>query len=181
MIGQLLDTTKGNLKTIGLYLVIILGLVRFLIYPLQGSVKEKKILWDERLESYRLKVLVSQRQKEAPEEKKSVDKSALSPHLFAKGIKATQIQSDVLEQFIKLAEKNGLKVINFEISEPIIGKGLTELPFMIRLQGQPWGLLETIKAGEKEEKVLNLKSIEINRLGADLSFSLTYSLFRLDQ
>ena len=181
MIGRLLDFIKGNMKTIGFYLVIVLALVRFLIYPLQGSVKEKKVLLGELSERYRLKVLVSQRQEEAPTEKKIVDKSAVFPHLFDKGIKATQIQSDVLEQFIKMAEKNGLKVMNFEIMDPIIGKGLTELLVKIRLQGQPWSLLETIKAGEKEEKVLNLKSIEINRLGADLSYFLTYSVFRLEK
>ena len=178
------DNFKQNnidIKKIGIYLIIILALLRFLIYPLHASLQEKKVLLGEWYESYRLKSRVFEKQREDQGEKGIIERSALLPHLYDKGVSYSNIQVEVLEQLKKLAEKNGLTILNFEILEPIVGKGISELTILIRLKGQPGPFIEILKAIEKGEKALSVRSMEISRSDPDLNFSLTISSFRLEK
>lgn len=170
-----------DIKKIGIYLIIILALLRFLIYPLHASLQEKKVLLGEWFESYRLKSRVFEKQREDQGEKSAVERSALFPHLYDKGIPYSDMQVEVLEQLQKLAEKNGLNILNFEILEPIVGKGISEVPILIRLRGQPGPFIEILKAIEKSERALSFRSMEISRSDPDLNFSLTISSFRLEK
>lgn len=170
-----------DIKKIGIYLIIILALLRFLIYPLHASLQEKKVLLGERHESYRLKSRVFEKQREDQGEKGAVERSALLPHLYDRGVSYSNIQVEVLGQAQKLAEKNGLAILNFEILEPIVGKGISEPPILIRLKGQPGPFIEILKAIEKGEKALSVRSMEITRSDPDLNFSLTISSFRLEK
>jgi len=162
----------------GIYIIVILALIRFLIYPLHASLQEKKVLLDERCESYRLKSRVFERQSQ--EKKISIEKSALFPHLYDKGISNSYIQSDILEWVIKLAEKKGLTVLNFEMLEPIAGKGVSELPILVRLKGMSGTFIEILEAIEKSKRALGIRAMEITKSGQDQVFSLTISAFKVE-
>jgi Tfp pilus assembly protein PilO len=169
-----------EIKRIGIYVIILLALIRFLIYPLHASIQEKKVLLGEWNENYRIKSQVFERQRGSQGMKIVVEKSALFNHLFDKGVSNSYVQSDVLEWIIKIAEKKGLTVLNFEMLEPILGKGVSEVPILVRLKGMPGSFIEILEAIEKGERTLSIRSMEITKSGQDQVFSLTISAFRVE-
>ena len=169
-----------EIKRIGIYVIIILALIRFLIYPLHASLQEKKVLLGEWYENYRIKSQVFERQREGQGIKIVVEKNALFPHLYDKEGPNSYIQSDVLEWITKIAEKKGLTILNFEMLEPIVGKGVSELPILVRLKGAPGPFIEILEAIEKSERVLGIRSMEITKSGQDQLYSLTISAFRVE-
>jgi len=169
-----------EIKRIGIYIIIILALIRFLIYPLHASLREKKVLLGEWNENYRIKSQVFERQRENKGEKTVVEKDALFPHLYDKSAPNSYVQSDILEQVTKLAEKKGLIVLNFEMLEPAAGKSMSEVPILVRLKGDPKAFIETLETIEKNEKALSIRSMEITKSGQDQVFTLTISAFRLE-
>ena len=178
--AEISDQKPVQIRVIGIYVIIILALLRFLIFPLHGSIEEKKIVLGEQEETYSLKYQVFERQRENQGEKTGVEKDTLLPHLYDRRTPNSHIQSDVLEQVTKLAEKKGLTVLNFEMLEPVAGKGISEVPILIRLRGQLGPFIELLETIERGEKVLSLRSMEISRGGQDQVFSLTISAFRVE-
>lgn len=170
-----------DIKKIGIYLIIILALLRFLIYPLQAAVQEKKTLLRELYETYQIKSQVQERQKRDQEGKILLGKDALLPYLYDKGILYSNIQSEIIEQIINIAKEKGSTVINFEMLEPGVGKSVSEVPVLVRLKGSASPLLETLETIEKGEKVLSIRSMEIARSGQEGVVSLTLSAFRLEK
>lgn len=170
-----------DIKKMGLYLILLLALLRFLIYPLHDSLQEKRVLLDEWYENYRLKSRVFEKLKEGQTEKAAIERSTLLSHFYDQGVSSSYIQVEVLGQIQKLAEKNGLTLLNFEMLEPVVGKGVSEIPILIRLKGPPGPLIEILKAIEQGEKVLGIRSLEISRADPDLNFFLTLSSFRMEK
>lgn len=113
--------------------------------------------------------------------KSVVEKSALFPHLFDKGIQSSYIQSDLLEKVTKMAENKGLTILNFEMLEPAAGKNMSEIPILVRMRGTSRAFIETLEFVEKSERVLSIRSMEISRGTDDQLFSLTLSAFRLER
>jgi len=169
-----------EIKRIGIYFIIILALIRFLIYPLHASLREKKVLLEEWYENYRIKSQVFERQREGQGIKINVEKSVLFPHLFDKGVSNAYVQSDVLEWVTNIAEKKGFTLVNFEMLEPIAGKVVSEVPIVVRLKGMPGPFIEILEAIEKGGRVLSIRSMEITKSGQDQVYSLTISAFRVE-
>ena len=174
------DQKPIQIRMIGIYVIIILALLRFLIFPLRGTIGEKRIVLGEQQETYSLKYQVFERQRENQGEKTGVEKDTLLPHLYDRRTPSSHIQSDVLEQVTKFAERTGLTVLNFEMLEPVAGKSISEVPILIRLRGQLGPFIELLETIERQEKVLSLRSMEISRGGQDQVFSLTISAFRVE-
>ena len=178
------DQKPVQIRVIGIYVIIILALLRFLIFPLHGTIQEKKVVLGEQQETYSLKYQVFERQRESQREKTGietgVEKDALLPQLYDKGTSNSYIYSEVLEQVTKLAEKKGLAVFSLEMLEPVAGKNISELPMVVRLKGQPGPFIETLDAIKKSEKLLSIRSMEITKTGQDQFFSLTISAFRVE-
>ena len=172
---------QKQIRVIGIYLVIILALLRLLIYPLHAALQDKKALLGEKRETYRLKYQVQERHRKDQAPKTIIDKDALSPHLYDKGTSYSYIQIELLEKITKLAEKKGLTVSNFEMMETAAGKGISEVPILVRFRGGPGQFIETLETIEKGEKLLSVRSMEMSRSGKDQLFSLTISAFRLER
>lgn len=178
--AETFDQKPIQIRMIGIYIIIILALLRFLIFPLHGGIQEKKIVLGEQQETYSLKYQAFERQRENPGEKSGVEKGALLPQLYDKGTSSSYIYSEVLEQVTKLAEKRGLIVVNFEMLEPVAGKIISEIPILVRLRGQPGPFIEVLDTIKNGEKLLNIRSMEITKTGQDQFFSLTISAFRME-
>lgn len=178
--GTMDATRQKQIRAIGLYLIVLLALLRFLIYPLHAAVEQKKVIMGEQRESYRLKYRILESERQGQARKAVVDEKAVSPHLYDKTLACSYIQADILEQLLKLAEEKGLTVLNFEMMEPIIGKTVSEAPVLIRLSGQSGAFIEVLQAIETGKKALSVKSLEITRTREDLRFSLTLSAFRVE-
>jgi Tfp pilus assembly protein PilO len=178
------DQKPVQIRVIGIYVIIILALLRFLLFPLHGSIQEKKIVLGEQQETYSLKYQVFERQRENQREKRGmetgVERDDLLPQLYDKGTSNSYIYSEVLEQVTKFAEKRGLIVVNFEMLEPVAGKNISEIPILVRLRGQPGPFIEVLDTIKNGEKLLNIRSMEITKTGRDQFFSLTISVFRVE-
>jgi len=172
---------QKDIKTIGIYIILILALVRFFIYPLHAAVEGKKLMLGEQYESYRAKYRLLERQKENGGRRTAVERTALFPYLYDRKVSRSYMQTDILERLVKLAEKKGMTVVNFEMLEAMAEKEISEVPVLARLKGRPKAFVELLEAMETGEKALNVKSLEISRSGQDLIFSLTLSAFRTEK
>lgn len=172
---------QKRIRIIGLYVIVLLALTRFLIYPLHAAVEQKKLILGEQHEICRLKYRILESERPGQARKATVDEKAVSPHLYDKTINYSYIQADILEQLLKLVEKKGLSVLNFEMLEPIIGRAVSEAPVLIRLSGQSGAFIEVLKAIENGKKALAVKSLEITKGREDLRFSLAISAFRVEE
>ena len=172
---------KKTLRTVGLYILVILALARFLIYPMNAAVAGKKVSLDEQYESYTLKYRLLERQKGDQSGGAKVDKTLLFPHLYEKSINYSRIQTDILEKVIKFAEKKKMILYNFEMPEPAIGKNVSEVPVIVRFQGKPLDFMETLEMLEKDTMILRIKSTEISKIGKDFNYLLTICAFRVEK
>jgi Tfp pilus assembly protein PilO len=172
---------KIEVKKIGIHIIIILALIRFLVYPLHSMLQEKKALLEERYESYRLKYQVFEKQRKEQANEERVKKSDLSPPLFGKEVSYSNIQVEVLSFVQNIAERNGLTLVNFEMMEPLLGREISEIPVLIRLRGEAKPFIEILKTIEKSEKLLSIRSLEVTRGEPGMNFSLTLSSFRLEK
>ena len=172
---------QKELRMIGIYIVVILALARLLVYPLHQAVAEKKLLLAERYNSYKMQYQLLERQRGERGGKMVVDKEVISRYLYDKGERVSHIQADVLENFIKMADKKGVNVLDFEVLEPVTGKNISEVPVLVRLEGKPMDCIDILKAVEQGDKVLKVKSVEINSAGQNLRLFLTMNAFRAEK
>ena len=178
------DQKPIQIKALGIYVIIILALLRFVIVPLHGTIQEKKAVLEEQQETYNIKYQAFERQRENQPEKTSkktgMEKDDLLLFLYDKRNSNSYIYSEVLEQVTRLAERKGLTVLNFETLEPVPGKNISEIPILVRLKGQPGPFIAVLETIEKSGKVLSIRSMEISKGAPDQLFSLTISAFRLE-
>ena len=173
---------KKELKIIGLYVVIILVLLRVLVYPLYGAVAEKKNIFNEYYDSYVLQYRLFEKSKAQQKSKPAMDKKALAHDFYVKDVRFSYIQADVIEMLLKLAEKKGIMVLDFEILEPVVGKNVSEVSVLIRLEGKAIDFVDIFKSIEQGDKALRVKSLEINRAaGQEMRYFITVTAFRVEK
>ncbi|WP_435547443.1 hypothetical protein [Desulfobacterium sp. N47] len=176
------NSKQKKIRLIGIHIILILALLRFLVYPLHGVVAAKKAVFAEQYEAYQLRNSLLARQIAQPERKAKpvIDKSAVDTYLYDKEKGISYIQADVLEWLIAYAQEKGLTVLNFELPEASAGKDLTEISVLIRLSGNADALIDTLKVAGEQKRALKLKSLEITRSGKGLAMFLTISAFRME-
>lgn len=172
---------QKTLRMVGLALLVVLALARFLVYPMHAAVAAKKVSLAEHYETYRLKYRLLDRQQGEQGIGSVVERTALFPHLYEKGVNYSHIQTDILEKVIKFVENKKMTLLNFELPEPVMGKNVSEVPVIVRFQGKPLDFVETIEMIEKDTMALRIKSTEINRTGKDFQYLLTLSAFRVEK
>jgi Tfp pilus assembly protein PilO len=176
------DSRQKRIRVAGIYIILILALLRFLVYPLHGAVATQKIVLDEQREAYRIKSNLLARQSAEPERAKPVaDKSAVYPYMYEKEKSISSIQVDVLGSIIEYAQEKGLTVLNFELLDAVTGKNFSEVPVLVRLSGKPDGLMEMLKMVGSQKRALNVKNAEVIRSGQGLALFLTVSAFRMER
>jgi len=176
------DTGKQEkIKTIGIYLIIILALLRFLIYPLYGELEKQKRIIAQQRESYRLKVHILNQERNRNSVSPAVEKADLAPYLYQKTQSLTSIQLEVANRLSVLANEKKVEMARFEMLETIPGKTLSEAPITVLFSGQPEALMNTLKAVETMGKTLGVKNMEINKGPRDYVLSLTLSAYRLEK
>ena len=178
--------TQKEIRNIGIYLIVALALIRFLIYPLHASVDGKKKMLAEQQETYQVKTSLlgrhlSDKQKQAAGRTPATDQRAVLSKAYEKRSRFSRIQADTVESCVKLAEKKGLMVLDFELLEPATGRNISDVPVLIRISGQPGAFIDLLGEIEQNDKALKVKSMEINKAGADFRFFVTLSAFRMER
>jgi Tfp pilus assembly protein PilO len=174
---------QKTLKMIGVYIILLLAIFRFAVYPLQDSVGKGKIIFTELNDAFQLKVRHLERRGQDMQKpvKSWTDKDVILPYLYEKGMPFSAVQTDILENVIKSVEKKGLVVQNFEILEPVTGKTISEVPFVIRMSGKPINVLQVLQTIVSEGKFLEIKTLEINKSGPELLLNLNLTVFRSEK
>ncbi len=173
---------QEQIRTVGIYLIIVLALLRFLIYPLYTGLEKQKQLLDEQQKNYSLKLRVlNQQQRGEAQLNPVVEKEELSPCLYEKTQSLTQIQLDIVHRFNVLAKEKGGELVRFEMLETIPRNTLSEAPVTLWFSGQPQTLMNILQAAEKTGKALNVKGMEISKGTKDYLLSLTLSAYRLEK
>jgi Tfp pilus assembly protein PilO len=177
------DSKQQRVRIAGIYIILILALLRFLVYPLHGAVDEQKLVFTEQQEAYQLKKSMLARQAARPErkEKPLAETAALYSYLYEKEKPLSDIQVDILQLITDYAQKKGLTVLNFELLEAIAGKEFSEVPVLIRLTGKPDLLIDTLGMIGAQKRALNVKSVEITGSGQGLTLVLTVAAFRMEK
>lgn len=169
-------------KTIGVYIILILALLRFLIYPLHAAVKDRRAVFAGQQETYVLKTRLLQQirhqQLQGAEWAKDTDK--LRSTLYPREARISEIQADMLMTVSKYSEGKGLNVLGFEMPEAVIGKKITEVPVVLRLTGSAGSFVELLKDVQKNKKTLAVKAMDLSANGQSMTFSLTVSAFRME-
>lgn len=175
------DTGKQDkLRTFGIYLIVILAVLRFWVYPQYSAVEKEKRVLDAQRESYRLKVRLLSRQQNRKAAVQTVKKDLLAPHLYEKSQSLMQIQLDVVHRLNGLAKEKGGELARFEILETIPGKTLSEAPVALWFSGQPKALMDILREVETSEKLLSIRNMELKKGTGDCLLSLTLSAYRME-
>lgn len=166
-----------KLKTPGIYIVIMLTVIRFLIVPLHHNLTAKKIVFADKIEVYNTKKAFLDRQGGEGRKDIPADKGKLTELLYAKAQPASAVQAEVLKDLIERANKKGLTLASFELPEVIPGKSLTEVNVVLRFSGRASVVIEFLGELEKQKRRLNPKIFEIYTSGEEQFVNLTVSAF----
>ncbi len=174
---------QKTFKTLGIAAIIVLALVRFVIYPLQANIAEKKVIFNELQGTYKLKKQQFERQGLDRDNilQSRTTRDAIAPYIYDKDKPFSSIQADLLENMIKMAEQKGLTVQSFEMMEPAAGKIISDAPVVMRLSGKPADLFDMLKAVVSEGKAIQIKGLEMSKSGKDMGLVLTLAAFRMER
>lgn len=180
MKGLFANGDNNWVKSIGVYLIIILALLRFLIYPLHAAVKDRRVQFDERRETYMLKSRLLQQARRAMNTGpgKAMDKVRLS--LYPREAGVSEIQADVLAAISQYAEQKGVTVSAFEMPEAVAGKKISEVSVIIRFTGSAKSFIELLTSIRDNKKILAVRTIDVSVNGQSMAFSMTVSTFRVE-
>lgn len=168
-----------KLKTLGIYIVIMLTVIRFLIVPLHKNLTAKKMVFADKVEIYNTKKAFLDRQEGGVQKDTPPDKEKLAELFYPRDQPASAVQAEVLKDLIERAEKKGLTVASFELPEVISGKGLTEANVVFRFSGRSVVVNEFLGEFEKQKRRLNPKVFETYTSGDEQFVNLTVSAFRI--
>jgi len=174
---------QSAFKAIGIYAVIILALVRFMVYPLHDAGAKKQLIFNELYETYQLKVQQAARQALDKDKRVKIltDKEVIGRSIYERGMPFSVIQADVLENILKIVEKNGLTVQSLEMPEPITGKTISDVPVLVRLTGKPETQINFLKTVLSDGRIMLVKSLDMSKGGNDISLAMTIITFRMEK
>jgi hypothetical protein len=157
-----MNITGGNLKKLGLYLLIILSVARFAVVPAKIAVEKRKAVVEDYLGTYASKMDLLQRYLAVDMKDDPELNNELAALLYPKGSNRTAIQTEMVNLLTKAAEANALSVQNFQLIEGTEDPVLVEASVLVRIQGQLRPAYRFFKVIQDAKPVLRIRSVEIN-------------------
>jgi Tfp pilus assembly protein PilO len=177
-----LIANSGNnwVKTIGVYIIIILALLRFLIYPLHAAVKDRRAIFADQQETYLLKSRLLQQARQTRDAGDVKEPDKVRSTLYPRDARFSDIQTEMLTAITKYAEKNGVNVLGFEMPEVAGSERISEVPVVIRLSGNAESFIKFLKSIQENKKTLQVKAMDISVSGESMTFLVTVNAFRME-
>ena len=172
-------TSKSWVATIGVYVILILALVRFLIYPLHAAVKDRRAALDDQRERNGIRARILEQLWQSPQKDTAQDAGRIRAALYTRDVSVSKVQADVVTMVRDLAAGKGMSLTGFEMPEAVTGKKITEIPVVVRLKGRAESFLDVLRTIGKQEKMM-VKAMEVSANGPDLAVSLTMRALRLE-
>jgi hypothetical protein len=157
-----MNISDGNLKKIGLYLLIILSVARFAVVPAWTAVERRKAVAEDSLNTYASKMDLLQRYLAVDMKDDPAINNELATLIYPKGSNRTAIQTEMVNFLTKAADGNSIAVQNFQLLEGTEDPVLIEASVLVRIQGQLKPAYKFLKAIQDARPALRIKSIEIN-------------------
>lgn len=168
--------SRAELTKIGIYIVIILVIIKFAVTTFSNKLKEKREILSETVHTYYLKKDIYEK-KLAEIERSSKAPEAIN-FIYNKKYSYNSIRNTVLNWLIEEAERKGLSIVNFELPEIKKGKTLSEINVTLRLKGKIKPFIDLLEIVEQADKLILVKNTDILRTGQDFNMVLTVSFFR---
>jgi hypothetical protein len=168
-------------KNVGVYIILILALLRFLIYPLHAAVKDKRAILADQRETFLLKSRLLQQARQA-QDAGGVQEDRLQSlsTLYSSETRLAEIQTGMLETLSESAGEKGLSVSGFEMPEPFPGKKISEVSVRLKLMGNGGSFVELLKVIRDHQKTYAVRTMDISQSGHTMTFSITVSAFRME-
>ena len=174
------DSSNNWVKTIGVYIIVILALLRFLIYPLHAAIKDRRAIFADQQETYLLKSRLLQQARQTRDAEDVKDPDKMRSALYPRDMRISDIQTETLASLVKYAEKNGLNVLGFEMPEVAGSEKISEVPVVIRLSGNAESFIKLLKSIQGNKKILQVKVMDISVSGEGMTFLVTVNAFRME-
>ncbi|MBF0344108.1 MAG: hypothetical protein HQL06_07740 [Nitrospirae bacterium] len=154
------------MKTKGLFLVIILFVLRLVIVPAHQTIEKKKGLLSELQSAYVTKQQLMQRYLTLDMKEDPALEKELTTTLYPKDSNKTAIQTELIQFITMLSEKRALNVLNFQMLDSIEDPVFSEAAVLVRVSGQIKTVIELLKELLNTRPLLMVKDIEINGSGS---------------
>jgi Tfp pilus assembly protein PilO len=174
------NSSNNWVKTMGVYIIIILALLRFLIYPLHAAVKDRRAIFADQQETYLLKSRLLQQARQTRDTADVKDQNKVRFALYPHEARFSDIQTEMLADIMKYAGKNGVNVLGFEMPEVAGSEKISEVPVVIRLSGNAESFVELLKSIQENKKILAVKAMDISVSGEGMTFLVTVNAFRVE-
>ena len=171
--------SRDRIKILLLHGLILLAIGQWLIVPLQEMVEEERQLQREYAETINIKQATLERYRQQREAQLASpnQKGTLLSLVYSQTGNPVELQSQILEEVIQKAQKEGLAVLNFELPEPGREKTFIKVPLVLRVNGLPKGLIAFSKSIKKMPKRLLVKQFAIQPGSAQLRKKMAGSVF----
>jgi hypothetical protein len=169
---------REDLRKIGIYFIIALVIINFIIKPLNSKIKQNKQMLSELKQAYLLKKELYEKKLYLSRTPQVISEPKSLSLLYSKDESYDLIRTNVLKWLMKKAEEKGLTITNFEIPEVKKGKEITEINVLLRLKGKIKPFLEYLKMVESYDKLILIKNLELYPYGQEFNITITFSFFR---
>lgn len=172
---------RENLRKWGIYLVVALLMINFLIKPLRSSLSQQRRMFSELKETYLLKEELYEKKLLLAQKSQLQSEPKSLSLLYPSDIPYNSLRIKVLRWLIEKAEEKGLTITNFELPELRRGKEVTEISLLLRLKGKIKPFLEYLQAIESADKLILVKNLELYPSREEFNISVTFSFFRRER
>lgn len=167
-------------KKLGIYIIIILSILRFIIYPMNEKIKEDKSKLNSKLKDYMEDIkLYTSKKIETPKEETKSSKISIE-NLHKSDEKAKDIQISIAKIVKKYAKKNNISIQSIEMPKPSKTKYIEQIDVKIRLSTQdPYKIFSLLQYLEAMPKYTIIRETQINAFGANVNFYFTITTYKL--
>ena len=167
-------------KKLGIYIIIILSILRFIIYPMNEKIKEDKSKLNSKLKDYMEDIkLYTSKKIETPKEETKSSKISIE-NLHKSDEKAKDIQISIAKIVKKYAKKNNISIQSIEMPKPSKTKYIEQIDVKIRLSTQdPYKIFSLFQYLEAMPKYTIIRETQINAFGANVNFYFTITTYKL--
>jgi len=180
-LSKLKDSYKNiDRKKLGIYLIIILSILRFVIYPMKEELKKDKERLNSKLQDYMedIKLYTSKKIKQP---RQNISNNQISiENLYDKNAKSKDIQISLAKLVKKYAKQNNINLQSIEMPKPSKTKYIEQIDIKVRLStNDPYKVFSLFQYLEAMPKYTVIRETQVNIFGQNVNFYFTVSTYKL--
>ncbi len=180
-LSKLKDSYKNiDRKKLGIYLIIILSILRFVIYPMKEELKKDKERLNSKLQDYMedIKLYTSKKIKQP---RQNISNNQISiENLYDESAKSKDIQISLAKLVKKYAKQNNINLQSIEMPKPSKTKYIEQIDIKVRLStNDPYKVFSLFQYLEAMPKYTVIRETQVNIFGQNVNFYFTVSTYKL--